>query len=340
MASGGKDADDKMRPPRRTANGEERLGSPLPAPVEAVTGFGFPLDLVRAVYLRLLAALPPLSSFQDGAGSDVTSVPESRDARITASVLLTAVDDAIHHSSDVASNSGFAASSEYVIGDAVSSAASLMVTNHAAWTNTGDLQVDGSHDDAAASTGQSAQSERQQGDHTAASSSQPPQSQSPHLQSAATSQHSQQTSGGVTETRTTTVGQTTAAGLSAMSVPATAPTTTVSQGPSPSTAPTTTTATPAVSRAARVTTNRAEGPASNDGRTRERRRQLERLRALRAENRRLKARQTCRQCRQRPVALTFLPCGHFCFCQQCGSTFDACPVCRKTVLADVRTFVS
>ena len=73
---------------------------------------------------------------------------------------------------------------------------------------------------------------------------------------------------------------------------------------------------------------------------RARQKKLQRLRALRVENRRLKARQTCRQCHQRPVALTFLPCGHFTFCQECGSSFDACPVCRKTILADVRTFVS
>ena len=78
----------------------------------------------------------------------------------------------------------------------------------------------------------------------------------------------------------------------------------------------------------------------DDESTRERRRQLERLRVLRAENRRLKARKMCRQCRQRPVDLTLLPCGHFCFCQECGSSFNACPVCRKTILADVRTFVS
>ena len=77
-----------------------------------------------------------------------------------------------------------------------------------------------------------------------------------------------------------------------------------------------------------------------DDKARERRRQLERLRALRAENRRLKARSLCRQCRSRPVALTFLPCGHFLFCQECGSSFSACPVCKKTILADVRTFVS
>lgn len=67
---------------------------------------------------------------------------------------------------------------------------------------------------------------------------------------------------------------------------------------------------------------------------------LERLRALKVENKRLRARNTCRHCRQRPVTLTLLPCGHFCFCHECGSTFRACPVCRKTILADVRTFVA
>lgn len=66
----------------------------------------------------------------------------------------------------------------------------------------------------------------------------------------------------------------------------------------------------------------------------------EKLVALRAENRKLKARQVCRQCHQRPVALTFLPCGHFCYCEKCGSSFEVCPVCKRTILADVRTIVS
>ena len=91
------------------------------------------------------------------------------------------------------------------------------------------------------------------------------------------------------------------------------------------------------SRSSAATPNRED---LSEDKARERRRQLERLRALRAENRRLKARKVCRQCRQRPVALTFLPCGHLCFCQECGSSFSSCPLCRKTILADVRTFVS
>lgn len=66
----------------------------------------------------------------------------------------------------------------------------------------------------------------------------------------------------------------------------------------------------------------------------------QKLRVLKEENKKLKERQICRQCRQNPVSLTFLPCGHFCFCGECGPTFHACPLCRKTVLADVRTIVS
>ncbi|KAK7480031.1 hypothetical protein BaRGS_00028764 [Batillaria attramentaria] len=66
----------------------------------------------------------------------------------------------------------------------------------------------------------------------------------------------------------------------------------------------------------------------------------QKVRVLREENRKLKERQTCRHCRERPVSLTLLPCGHFCFCQECGSTFYACPICQKTILADVRTIVS
>ncbi|XP_076443552.1 uncharacterized protein LOC143282016 [Babylonia areolata] len=64
------------------------------------------------------------------------------------------------------------------------------------------------------------------------------------------------------------------------------------------------------------------------------------LHALREENRRLKARQLCRKCQTRSVSITFLPCGHFAFCYDCGQGYHACPLCRKTILADVRTFLA
>ena len=67
---------------------------------------------------------------------------------------------------------------------------------------------------------------------------------------------------------------------------------------------------------------------------------LLRLKALRAENKRLKSRQFCRKCKEKPVALTLLPCGHFALCVDCGPGTPQCPVCKKAILADVKTFVS
>lgn len=64
------------------------------------------------------------------------------------------------------------------------------------------------------------------------------------------------------------------------------------------------------------------------------------LLALRSENKRLKERQLCKDCHNRPVSITFLPCGHYSYCYDCGQRFNACPICRKTILADVRTFLA
>lgn len=70
------------------------------------------------------------------------------------------------------------------------------------------------------------------------------------------------------------------------------------------------------------------------------RRQLERVKGVKRENVLLKARQLCLHCRVRPVNLTLLPCGHFCYCMGCGATFNRCPICLKTVLADIKTILS
>ena len=66
----------------------------------------------------------------------------------------------------------------------------------------------------------------------------------------------------------------------------------------------------------------------------------QKLKALRYENRKLKERQLCKSCRNRQVSITFLPCGHYSFCYDCGQKYNACPICRKTILADVRTFLA
>ena len=69
----------------------------------------------------------------------------------------------------------------------------------------------------------------------------------------------------------------------------------------------------------------------------------ERVRQLAAEYRRLKQRITCRICRKTPLqesGLTFLPCGHFITCVDCGNKWDHCPACGIMILGDVRTFLS
>ena len=66
----------------------------------------------------------------------------------------------------------------------------------------------------------------------------------------------------------------------------------------------------------------------------------QKLAVLRSENKRLKGRYLCKDCHDRPVSVTFLPCGHFSYCYECGQHFSACPICRKTILADIKTFMS
>lgn len=64
------------------------------------------------------------------------------------------------------------------------------------------------------------------------------------------------------------------------------------------------------------------------------------LRYLKSENRNLKERSLCKRCHSKPVSITFLPCGHYSYCYDCGQTFNACPICKKTILADVKTFLA
>lgn len=64
-----------------------------------------------------------------------------------------------------------------------------------------------------------------------------------------------------------------------------------------------------------------------------------RLLLLRAENIRLKAWKMCKACKTNPASITLLPCGHFAYCRECGRQFHACPLCKKTILADVYTLM-
>lgn len=92
----------------------------------------------------------------------------------------------------------------------------------------------------------------------------------------------------------------------------------------------------AVSKLPEPTLKKVDGPPSGKDVTALKRKLL----ALRSENKRLKERQLCRDCHIRQVSITFLPCGHYSYCYDCGQRFSACPICRKTILADVRTFLA
>lgn len=84
--------------------------------------------------------------------------------------------------------------------------------------------------------------------------------------------------------------------------------------------------------------SRANKPLSAPGPSKEA--QLRKVQMLLLENRRLKKRQQCRLCHEKQVSITFLPCGHYSYCYDCGQQFTACPICKKTILADVRTFLA
>ena len=60
---------------------------------------------------------------------------------------------------------------------------------------------------------------------------------------------------------------------------------------------------------------------------------------LLAENRWLKRRQLCRLCQTKAANITLLPCGHLVYCEDCAPTLSHCGVCRRQILADVKTFL-
>ncbi|KAL8597787.1 hypothetical protein ACOMHN_004902 [Nucella lapillus] len=66
---------------------------------------------------------------------------------------------------------------------------------------------------------------------------------------------------------------------------------------------------------------------------------LSRCRRLLAENRELKRRQLCRQCRDTAANVTLLPCGHLLYCQDCASDQTHCQLCHREIMADIKTYL-
>lgn len=62
--------------------------------------------------------------------------------------------------------------------------------------------------------------------------------------------------------------------------------------------------------------------------------------SLEEENRILKEARLCKICMDNEVGIVFLPCGHLATCVTCAPNLEDCPVCRSSIKATVRTFLS
>lgn len=61
---------------------------------------------------------------------------------------------------------------------------------------------------------------------------------------------------------------------------------------------------------------------------------------LEEENRRLKEARLCKICLDQELGVVMLPCAHLVACISCASSLPDCPLCRQTIKATVRTFLS
>lgn len=62
--------------------------------------------------------------------------------------------------------------------------------------------------------------------------------------------------------------------------------------------------------------------------------------SLNTENKQLKQMQLCKICMVKYFRITFLPCGHLVCCEGCATNMRTCPICRKRIKGQVRTFMS
>ncbi|MDP0589516.1 MAG: RING-HC finger protein [Candidatus Endonucleobacter bathymodioli] len=56
------------------------------------------------------------------------------------------------------------------------------------------------------------------------------------------------------------------------------------------------------------------------------------------ENNELKEKLTCTICKDHPIALALLPCGHFCSCSDCTPAMRQCPICNTYVKGTIKVF--
>uniref|UniRef100_A0A0B6Y7P9 RING-type domain-containing protein n=2 Tax=Arion vulgaris TaxID=1028688 RepID=A0A0B6Y7P9_9EUPU len=63
------------------------------------------------------------------------------------------------------------------------------------------------------------------------------------------------------------------------------------------------------------------------------------IQVLQKEQEYLKIPMICVLCKEKPIEVTLLPCGHFVLCSSCSDSCTFCPVCKKKALAEVKTFL-
>ena len=48
----------------------------------------------------------------------------------------------------------------------------------------------------------------------------------------------------------------------------------------------------------------------------------------------------CKICKDKPIGIVFLPCGHLASCVDCAKTVKLCPICKTAISQTVRVFPS
>ncbi|WAR07625.1 BIRC7-like protein [Mya arenaria] len=67
--------------------------------------------------------------------------------------------------------------------------------------------------------------------------------------------------------------------------------------------------------------------------------EMDELSRLEEQNAQLRARTTCKVCRERQAIILLLPCSHLATCVQCEPNLSICPVCNRQVVETVKTFL-
>ncbi|XP_052809874.1 baculoviral IAP repeat-containing protein 8-like [Mya arenaria] len=67
--------------------------------------------------------------------------------------------------------------------------------------------------------------------------------------------------------------------------------------------------------------------------------EMDELSRLEEQNTQLRARTTCKVCRERQALILLIPCSHLATCVQCEQNLTICPVCNRQVVETVKTFL-